>query len=344
MVLFNGSMYVGSTSLHRYNNGNWDQSFPQPPGKIRDLAATTDHLYALIGDDYNFELYRWSGGSGVWQLVPFSNTGYPDLQSIYGTTKSDGTPNSNYLFVGSRGPNSPAGTTDYAVFYISGSGSITGPVAQATGLLTGAAYDDTSSSEHHYFSTSGGGIYEGSGSSPTAFTKITSNAFVKGMICISSTLPDKIVALCYDGDILSVGSSSAVKLNSNPGYPFTGPAAVWRIGSPTTNQLLLVAVQTSDTTYGYREIPLYTGPLSTLSAGQVTFQMPGTGTSANSSTMDDSKRYQDTIEPKPLNAIFQAPDMTLFASVQGTGTSKDDTDGGLWSYRVRDGAPQWNAE
>jgi hypothetical protein len=49
-------------------------------------------------------------------------------------------------------------------------------------------------------------------------------------------------------------------------------------------------------------------------------------------------------------SIFQAPsyidpDMTLFSSVQGTWTSTNVTDCGLWSYRGnRVGGWQWNAE
>jgi hypothetical protein len=36
--------------------------------------------------------------------------------------------------------------------------------------------------------------------------------------------------------------------------------------------------------------------------------------------------------------------MTVFAAVQGTGTKTNDIDSGVWSYRSRDGKPQWNAE
>jgi hypothetical protein len=36
--------------------------------------------------------------------------------------------------------------------------------------------------------------------------------------------------------------------------------------------------------------------------------------------------------------------MVLFAAVQGTGSTTNDIDSGVWSYRERDGKWQWNAE
>jgi hypothetical protein len=349
MVIFDYSsgdnaLFVGASSLHRYKSGTWDQNFPQPPGGVIDLAATQTYLYALVDAD-SPQLYRLGRGAGSWEHIPFNEKVYSRLDSIYGETDSEGIPQSNYLFVGSRGGGNETDTGNYAVFYINGGSMTFTQIADETSFLTGAVYDGTA---NHYFSTKGHGIYKASGSPPGGFTKISSpRNKVSGMIYIDSS-PPKIIALCHDGYVLSVASSSGVSELGPAGYNFTGPLAVWKTSSGNA-RLLLAAVRTMSDTYGYREIPLYTGPLSTLSPGSLTIQMPGTTSGVDTSTMDDSKHYQDTVEPKPVNAIFQVPSsvdsaMPLFASIQGRGTSKDNTDGGLWSYRIRDGIWQWNAE
>jgi hypothetical protein len=341
------SLFVGASSLHRYKSGTWYQDLPSPPGAVIDLAATQKYLYALVNAD-SPQLYRLGKGARSWAYIPFSETVYSRLDAIYGETDSEGKPLSNYLFVGSRGGTNETNTGNYAISYINDTNDSKtfNQIAGGSSFLTGAVYDDTSGSEHHYISTNGGGIYEGAGQTPASFSKITGpNDAVSAMIRIGSS-PFKIIALCHNGDVLSVTAAGAVKLG-NGGYNFTGPLAVWK-QPDLTDRLLLAAVKTSDT-YGYREIPLYAGPLSNLNPGTISIHMPGDTSGAYTSTMDDSKHYQDTLEPKPVNAIFQVPSiidsaMPLFASVQGRGTSKDNTDGGLWSYRWRDGAMQWNAE
>jgi hypothetical protein len=339
MVVLGNYLYVGGTSLHRYANNVWDAgNVPQPPGRIIDLAATTAYLYALVNTDSSGlspELYRWPG-SGQWGKVTFSNADYPRLQAIYGETDSEGIPISAYLFAGASKTNiSNPDTKDYAVFYTSGSNTLNF-VRGETGLLTGAATD---SSNNHYFSTKAG-VYHFSSSTPSTVTAI-SNVDVTGLI--QTPTPGPILALCYNGDILN--ASSGAKLYENvAGFNLRGPATIWRNSATSPSViLLLMAAETKDSlnrTYGYREINITSGlPAS------ITPKEPGTPPSS----MDDSNRYKDTIESKPLNGIFQVPSnvdpaMPLFASVQGTGTAKDNTDGGLWSYRVRDNIWQWNAE
>jgi hypothetical protein len=324
-------MYVADTSLHRYargesGQGTWDAgSIPQPPGKIFDLAATTDALYALINID-SPELYRFS--SGTWEPVDTSATGaYPRLQTIYGETGSDGKPTSANLYLGAMNSASA-----YAVFHTTG--TVLSLLVSETKLLTGAAYDG---STNHYFSTDRGGVYAGTSFSASGFSNIATDVVVKGMIQLPSAT---IVALCYDGSLYTV-SASGLSLAGTTGVNLPGAAAVY---STDTTSLLVTAIVSGtapNSIYGYRELELSGGGLP----GTVTMKEPGTAPS----TVDDTRRYQDTIEPKPVNAIFQAPadvdsERTLFASVQGRGTAKDNTDGGLWSYRSRGGVWQWNAE
>jgi hypothetical protein len=347
MAVFKDAVYVGSTSLHRYAGGGWDGiNIPQPPGGIIDLAATQGYLYALTNAD-SPTLYRWNGTmGGGWVYVHFPPTDFPRLQAIYGETDDAGNPITSYLFVGTRGVNvGRDDKQDYAVFYINDSSpnAVQG-IVSGTALLTGAVYDGS----NHYISTGGGGIYQWSGSGDP--TNISGGKNVRGMIRIG-TGSVTVLAFCYGGDILSVSSSSATALNQS-GLEFRGPATVWRDDAGTPS-LLLVAVTTSNSsygsTYGYREINLLSGPAVTGTPGVIELREPGTPTTGYPSTMDDNHRYRDTIATKPLNAILQVPsgvdpERPLFASVQGTGTMKHDTDGGLWSYRIRTGGWQWNAE
>jgi hypothetical protein len=337
-------MYVADHKLHRYaktaGTAVWEEL--SQPGKIFDLAATNTALYALVDVD-SPKLYRFDQSIEEWKIVDFTsgNGGYSRFQVIYGETGSDGEPKTANLYLGAMNSSG-----DYAVFHTTGSGNLS-RLNDVTGLLTGAAYNGTT----HYISTDGGGVYQAgtSAGTPTgSFTQITNTAGfeVKGLIRINDTTTPSatIVALCGNGDLYTVSGSSATKMG-NAGVNLRGPAAVWTDKDDSSKTLLLAAIASSsstyDTIYGYRELELSGGGLP----GTVTMKEPGT----EPSTVDDTRRYQDTIEPKPINAIFQAPDVvdsdrTLFASVQGRGTAKDNTDGGVWSYRSRGGVWQWNAE
>jgi hypothetical protein len=338
MVLFNRSnsvtpewgMYVADSSLHRYATNSsgkavWDEGdIPQPPGKIFDLAATDTFLYALVNVD-SPDLYRLGQGSSSWDKVGFAsdNQGYSRFQAIYGDCDAEGKPVSSNLYVGARN-NSSGG---YAVFHTTG-GDLT-LLVSGTGLLTGAAADGT----NHYFSTEGDGVYLSSGSPVSG----TSGLKITGMINTST----EIIALCGNGDLYTISGGTATG-KGNAGINLSGAAAVWTDGTYTLLVAATSSISSTNSTYGYRELVLSSGALP----ATVTMKVPGTAPS----TVDDNKRYLDTIEPKPVNAIFQAPkdvdpdDTTLFASVQGRGTAEDNTDGGLWSYRSRSGVYQWNAE
>jgi hypothetical protein len=353
------ALYVGSTSLHRYaaktagGTGAWDtKAIPQPPGGIIDLAATTNYLYALTNAD-SPALYRWNGNLGnEWEHVPFPDTGdsaaFPQLQAIYGETDGEGIPQSDYLFVGARAASvSSNDRKDYAVFYANDSSPSTLPswptVKTGTSLLTGAVMDGNK----HYISTGGDGIYLWDGSTTR---NITGEKTVKGMILIKDL--STVLAFTYNGDILQVSPSSTVKLNSNwTGQYLWGPSTVYKTDGDKS--ILLVTVITPDSTYGstygYREINLNSGPVVTSVPGEISLREPGNPTPDFPSTMDDLNRFRDTIATKPVNSILQVPydidrEKPLFASIQGTGTMTNDTDGGLWSYRNRDGGWQWNAE
>ncbi|MDR2176644.1 MAG: hypothetical protein LBP20_01215 [Treponema sp.] len=323
-------MYVAGSSLHRYAKGVWDAGeIPQPPGRVFDLAATSDALYALVNVD-SPQLYRFNQSAG-WTKVNTAAAGaYSRFQTIYSETESTGKPlTTNNLYIGANNS-----TGDYAVFHSAG-GALT-LLQTGTGMLTGAAYDGT----NHYFSANGGGVY--SSTSPSSgFAQVSGITNSRALIRVKDTPTVEIIALCSNGDLYTVSGSTATAKGNTGINPF-GAAAVW---TRNTTTLLLAASQASSSTnnyvYGYRELNITGGLPETVTMSEPGVKAP--------STADDNKRYKDTIEPKPVNAIFQAPaevdsEQTLFASVQGRGVAKDNTDGGLWSYRPRSGGWQWNAE
>jgi hypothetical protein len=333
-------LYVAGSSLHRYAKNKdgeavWDDGIISlPEGKVFDLAATKNYLYVLIDPD-DPKLYRLGQSPADWERVKFKSGEGGSLQAIYSETNSEGIPVTGYLYAGVGQGSS------YAVFYTDENNTDLNltRLKEGTSLLSGAAFDGTK----HYFSTNGDGIYLHN--SDNTVTKISAGTeTVTGMIQIGNT-DVYIVALCYDGDIYKVGSSTT-KLNSEAiGYHFRGPATVW---TETDGSRLLLAAVSSTPTHGYREILLDSGPLATGAAGEILLRHPG---DANPTTVDDDDLYDDTIGIKPINSILMVPSSInsgpnplLFASIQGTGTSEKETDGGLWSYRIRDSKWQWNAE
>jgi hypothetical protein len=370
MVIFNRAasgedwgLYVGAASLHRYaqaadgsGGALWDEAdIPQPRGKIFDLAATQNYLYALTGSD-STTLYRLGKESAAWEEVGFAagDQGFSQIQAIFGEVDSEGIPLSDYLFVGaSTGSPQQNGIGDFGIFYTDGAaeGKLTLLVSD-TAILTGAAYDTAG---YHYVSTNGDGLYYAGGSSSGAsfsgasFQKIPPGELslqINGLINIGSA----DLALCYNGDILRVSGGTLTKLNTESlQFNFRGAAAVWK-DDKGLDTLLLVAVRNSDPVYGYREIRLNPGNPAGLEPGAIELWHPG---DESPTTVGDDKQFRDTIEPKPVNAIVQVParidpNRVLLVSIHGTGQNtgfmENSTDGGLWSYRARDGIWQWNAE
>jgi hypothetical protein len=333
-------MYVADSSLHRYANGVWDEgNIPQPPGRIFDLASTESYLYALTDPD-SPRLYRFDRKELKWTEVKFAsgNQGYSRLQTIYGECGSDGKPLTDSLYVGAS---NSAG--DYGVIYISDSGNQY--LLPGTGLLTGAVFFDNS----HFFAADGGGVYMNTPSDDDdddSWSKIIdTEGAIKGMIMLSSS---SIIAIREDGLIFEGNSSTSPPEKheaADNSLKLTGPAAVWKDNGGNTLLLLAVRIplSNSNSTYGYRELVLSSDSLP----AKIELKEPGSDPAH--STVDDNKRYKDTIEPKPVNSLLQVPldvdsNRTLFASVQGRGIAQNNTDGGLWSYRSRDGIRQWNAE
>jgi hypothetical protein len=341
-------VYVAASSLYRYRNGSWDQQgWPKPPGWVFDLAASTDYLYALTDPEHP-ALWRWQTGMTEWEELG-GYRGSP--QSIYGEIDADGKPVSGgRVFAGVRQGTPSEEGSDYAVYYVNEAaapGSALEPAALSTGRLTGAAFDGA----NHFFSTYGRGLYSWNGASGTFAVQLRNSAN-------SSANPDhNLVGLIWTGakvfafgrrtDIYEVNAGGFTRKKDTASYYLSGATALWKLDTTATEGKILLGIR-NGSNYGYEEIrlDLSTKDIIYNSAGEIELHRPSYHLP---SSVTDGALFDTTLRPHPVNHIFQVPQsvdplMILFASVQGTGSTTNDIDSGVWSYRNRDGKDQWNAE
>jgi hypothetical protein len=342
-------MYVAAASLHRYRDGGWDQGvWAKPPGTVFDLASSEDYLYALTNPERP-AVWRWKAGMTEWeQLGGYSGS----LQSIYGETDADGKPISKgKVFVGVRQGDPTEDGIDYAIYYVDEAASVDSalkpvplPLGEKTGRLTGAAYDGA----HHFLSTFGRGLYSWDETSTvhqlgnSANPKDTNRNLV-GIIWTGA----KVFAFGRRTDIYEVGAGGFTIKRNTASYYLTDAAAIWKLDNTATKGKILLGVK-DGSNYGYEEIEfdLSTQDIIPNSAGMIDLYKPSNNVP---SSVTDEALFDTTLRPHPVNHIFQTPESVdparvLFAAVQGTGSTTNDIDSGVWSYRNRDGKDQWNAE
>jgi hypothetical protein len=355
-VVYDNFMYVAASSLHRYGpyrgTAGWDHGeWVNPLGRVFDLAATTEYLYALT--NYNSPaIWRWKTGMAEWeQLGGYSGS----IQSIYGETDAEGKPvKGGKVFAGILVKDPGENGIDYSIYYVDESAppesALKGlPLGENTGRLTGAAFDGAS----HFVSTFGRGVYSWNGTNDPPVQLVNTadgedkNRNLMGIIR-TGTDTAKVFAFGRDVDILEVSSAGFTVKRGSSSHYLTGAVALWKqpVNPGTEGKILLGIRDGSD--YAYQEVrfDLAGGFLIANSSGEIDLYNPG---ASPPSTLTDTDLFDTTIRPHPVNHIFQVPPsvdpaMVLFAAVQGTGSTTNDIDSGVWSYRQRDGTWQWNAE
>ena len=332
-VVFKNNVYAASGgSIYSYNGTNWNLIPSMPGGRIMQLAATDSYLYALcFQNSWEDSILKRSSSCENWEDVKGVTDGYDRLQSVYAAN--------DRVFIGAR-----AQGDSYVILYIDEALNndfkpLTpgGTTETPESMLCGVAYD----SDHafYYLCTRGNTIFR----MPAAGkpVKLIADDTFTGIINLG--IKNIIVAISRGGNLYNVNAGVNITVVSNISLgsrPSTGALAVWTDPANTSNRLLLAGRQDrldyavdSGYTYGYMELELDSGGIK----NGKDFTVPGIG---SPSSVDNYERYVSTIGKFPINHIFQAPknidpDMTLFASTQKNG---------VWSYRERDGVPQWNAE
>jgi len=347
-VVYDNAMYVASgPRIYRYTGtdgngrGIWDTLNPLPRDKVAQMASTAasteaSYLYALcyrdndstINSSINRSLRRFDGTS--WADVIGDANG---IQSIFAANDK--------LFIGNQ---------DSTISYVNAANTIQsllitieGEDTQVKGELTGAVFNGTD----YYLCTFGSGIYktQDSGVAATLIAD-SSNINFTGMIFLDNAAKT-VLLISRDGDLYVIGKDDdgndvVPKTGHNlSGRRSKGSLAVWVNPDNPSQKLLLAGRQDSLTytadsgyTYGYWELLLDDNAPNGIATG-ASFIEPATGGPSVPTTVDDNGRYKSTIGKYPVNFIFQAPDRILFASTQQNG---------VWSYRMRTGGNQWNAE
>jgi len=366
-VVFKNLMYVASgNKIFCYLNlepqgKKWEEL--TPGGRIMQLAATDDYLYALCyqESERNAVLKRISDPIEIkvdvegtksceihnnWEDAAVEKGDYNMLQSVYAAGKT--------VFIGAQNKI----TGSFGILII---GDDTTPAAfnplmteSTTGLLCGIAYDSTDyylctnaipvKVDESYVSTP---IYivNSLSYSLTPLTKSSESSIgsFTGIINLDTTNgSNKIVAISRAGKLYTMTSTTITEVPNvsiGENHFSTGALAIWTDG---TSKLLLAGRQDSLTytidsgyTYGYKELELdATGEIK---AGS-NFVEPGKN--LPSSVGDDNARYVSTIGKNPVNYIFQPSGSTPGAGIIFASTQKN----GVWSYRERKDVFYWNAE
>jgi len=356
MVVFDNRMYVASGRLFSYNSASgWDDGM-QPGGKVIGLAATDEHLYALciIGTGVTTVLQR-KGRTGGWAEIKNPESQYTLVQSIY-AVNSEARP---YLFAGARNNSG----INYGILCLDD----TSPdpalrlIVGDTEILSGAA-SRREKDLVYFLSTKGRGVYMISETDLSVNTPATQlggseNRLLMGMTQLYKDEENNgpiIVIERDNGTFFEVRESGFRELRNpngtvSSGKFATGALAEWQQVTPNDDndgiKMLIAGIQgslfstssSSSYSHGYVEIELDT--VLTFDDGWLVLSS-SRGINPDITVDGNTDRYTATIGKHPVNHFFQAPESvdsnrTFFASTQTAG---------LWSYRIREGGPQWNAE
>jgi len=339
------TMYVASGSIHWYNHYGWDTPYgyiPPLSGRVIGLAATSDHLYALSISEPGVIATLWRIGptaASTWELIPILDSTYRLIQTIYAD------PSTDKLFAGARNNKG----NDYGILYASTSLPGLRLLKGSTEMLTGAANETNDATGNYYLSTGfpdtgkKGGIYKvGNSLSPITQPLVGKN--IMGMVKLEGTgTAITIFAIERENGMLYTvatgGEIISAHLPATINKWATGAMALWESNLDPNLRMLIVGIQgglystSTSSSFKHGYVELYLNPDNTLNYSRPRNDPP-------TITVANSDQYQGSLGKHPINFLHQtssavAPARIFFASTQTAG---------LWSYRLRSGVPQWNAE
>jgi hypothetical protein len=313
-------LYVANQkSLWEYDmsvlNPRWVERSKPSSEFIKAVAATTTDLYVL---DVGGSIYKLNGTN--WDPLGHIS----GAEQIYGAD--------DRLFIGTK-----------STVYDETLSSITG----VKGLLRGAIGDNLSgyyicmaeawASDPDEPENTGIFTVPGLGVAATKVYPPSGNVSVKGIINAGTT----IVAVTENTIVYqdSIGGFDDDPIS--PGVSFTGGMALWEHG--TEKKILLGLKKGSGTfAYGYRELDLD-------GSGDVITKVyePGNVTDGRTTSIDPGSRETSAIGKHPVTALYAIPSSPALNSGDSDGRPiivASTQQNGVWSYRVRQGTPQWNGE
>jgi len=338
-VIFGDAMYVASGKkifIYRKNTNKWVE-WTKLGDYVGCLAATQNSLYAFYLVNNNGRIRQFDNtGNGV-------DLSLTNVQSIYALDDD--------LFVGVRVTNGNDFTysilhtkesiIDFKSVFEGSSKKNSDDPTVYDYTLNGAAYDNN----NYYLCTYSSIFYVNKTNVDSDFVSIPNSDSDKKFIGFTGIInlnANYVAAITNSGDLFQIEDANIEKKASFDKRNSTGALALWyKDKSDAEPSLLLVGrkeyyYSSTTTAYsnGYLEIAL--NPSGGIQTNAV-FTEPGKN---KLSSIDNNDRYVSSIGKKPVNHMIQTPavideKMTLFASTQQNG---------VWSYRIRQGVMQWNAE
>ena len=311
-----GTLYVSNgKKVYKYNIANaarpfWEEMEYQPGNQTKDLAAVGAKLFAL---DWDGTIKTSSGGA--WTLLKTIK----NAENLFGA--------GSYLFSTAIEPGkSPGLPGSYTIMCMDDAGALLSEISN-TGLLMSAV--DLGGTI--FLGTMGNGVYSGGG---PVFAQDAVNFGVNDTI-IGLTVFDSELFAVTPTKIIVRGKGEIASGN------FTGAIAGWTHTAKggAVERLILVGLRRYGGSfgYGYREIQLDSAnaPLSGLT-------IPGEETV---SSVTKGSQFISAIGKSALNNFY----------ILNTFSKRADGDdkpiifactmkSGVWSYRTRNGTPQWNGE
>lgn len=339
IVELHGALYVASIfnrTIHQYVGGEWNAT--SAPDRIIGLAGTDNNLFALTGNIGSVDLHKWGLTDEArsklgddkdsreakailtdltsWEWSKIDIQGHTNIQVIYAEGE--------YVFAGALVGSDSDGMF-YSILSINETNNqLNELLNNIRGFLRGVA----KVGETYYLATTSG-IYTSEGSlipiNASDGSSITDTANMRGIIASGET----VVAVSRRSlFLLKEGAFIETPMNMT----FTGALGFWKGNQQyDAPQLLLLGVQASSTSHGYRELLFTNGAVNT-TAG---LREPGDIRDDAPSSTANRNQYNSSLRRQPLIDILQAPDGTIFAATLRSG---------LWSYRYFAPTPQWNAE
>jgi hypothetical protein len=325
-------LYVASEDVWTWDTNDWDTDVrkpawkkmsPQPGGKIRMAAVTGTTLFSL---DWNGTIKKFDGTNWSGVTVPAGKA-----ERIYGA--------GNYVFAGCL-TGTPGTKDGYSIFAIDASGSVApAPIKSGTGLLSGAAQSGA-----YYLGTIGKGILQTNGTSEAASVTVYE---IKDGNTNPIETPAIIIGLInHDGTIVAITSARQLLYENTGGFTllasysayFSGAMASWK--NENGDRLLLLGLfrSSGNFRYGYREIIWEKEKDITFNKS---LSIPGEDIL---SSVKQDYQYTSGISNHVVVGLYALP----------YNFSADEKDRpivyactqkfGLWAYRTRRGAAQWNGE